>query len=145
LNQRRLILLAVALAGTALLAFFLRSFIQDLVILPLAHFFWQAGLVYRAIPQIAIWVILLAVLISLTIGGFIASGSDRQPRRSTGYLRFGEDVQAYLSAALKTSFADYPRRGFFSAQPRTPFDRDIEPVIDYLESLMEDEHGHQHS
>lgn len=54
-------------------------------------------------------------------------------------------VQEYLEAALKTSYADYPRRSIFDFNPPTPFDHDFEPTVAYLESLMEDDHDHQYS
>ena len=200
MSRPRLILLAAALTGIALLALFLRDFVQTVVIPSLARLFWQAGLVYRAIPQVAIWAVLLAVLVSLTAGSFIGRTRREYPGRSFRYQRLGEiqqmafwlkrsrrsrysqwqiasrlanialdilqrrtgtkergrqleglgwqppaDVQEYLSTGLRTTFADYPGSGPFSPQPHTPFDRDIEPVVAYLESLLEDEHDHQHS
>jgi len=54
-------------------------------------------------------------------------------------------VQGYLEAGLRTTYADYPRPGLFSNEPQTPFDSDPEPIVDYLESLLEDDHDHQHS
>ena len=55
------------------------------------------------------------------------------------------DVQDYLQSALKTTYADYPRSNPILPPPRTPFDRPLEPVIEYLESQMENEHESQHS
>ena len=67
------------------------------------------------------------------------------------------DVVRYLDAGINTSFSDYPLKGgylFFGSiplpdwlpfperfrrLPPTPFDIDIEPVIDYLESQMEND------
>jgi hypothetical protein len=67
------------------------------------------------------------------------------------------DVYHYLDAGLNKSFSDYPLRGgylFFERLPlpdwlplpeqlrdvpSTPFDIDIEPVISYLESQMEND------
>jgi hypothetical protein len=54
-------------------------------------------------------------------------------------------VQEYLEAGLKAPYGDYRRRSIFPPRPRTPFDVDLEAVIAYLESLVENEHGHQHS
>jgi hypothetical protein len=55
------------------------------------------------------------------------------------------EVQAYLEAGLRTPYMDYRRRGIFSPRPRTPLDSDLEAVVGYLESLVENEHEHQHS
>lgn len=47
------------------------------------------------------------------------------------------DVQAYLESGLKGSFADYPqRRRFFSKPAPTPLDRDVNDVIEFLESQV---------
>jgi hypothetical protein len=50
------------------------------------------------------------------------------------------EVKKYLDAALSTNYTDYPKPKRFSPLPPTPFDQDLEPVIRYLESLLESEH-----
>ena len=50
------------------------------------------------------------------------------------------DVKEYLDSALTTSYTDYPKPKRFGPLPPTPFDQDLEPVIDYIESLLESEH-----
>jgi hypothetical protein len=45
-------------------------------------------------------------------------------------------IQAYLEAGLNRSFADYPRRAWSSSRASTPFDQDIQSVVDFLESQM---------
>jgi len=52
------------------------------------------------------------------------------------------EVRNYLDAALTTNYTDYPKRKRFSPLPPTPFDQDLEPVIKYLESLLESEHDY---
>ena len=67
------------------------------------------------------------------------------------------DIYRYLDASINTSFSDYPLKGGyllfgrlplpdwfpipdrFRRLPPTPFDIDIEPVIGYLESQMEND------
>ncbi len=197
---RRLWLAAILAAGMAVLAFFLRDIIQQAVIIPLARFFWQVGLIYRAIPQIVYWAVVLVFLVYLAVAGLsVRSGSggkapDAGHRRSGDiqqmvfwlqrsrkgvYSRWQvanslanialdilrqrdgsrhrnqplegpgwsppEDVQAYLLAALQTTYADYPRRGILSRKRPTPLDCDPERVVSYLESCLEDEHEHHHS
>ena len=47
-------------------------------------------------------------------------------------------VQSYLEAGLHGSFADYPqKRGLFPAHMQTPMDHDVNDVVQYLESQME--------
>ncbi len=48
-------------------------------------------------------------------------------------------VREYLDAALSTNYTDYPRPVRFRHVPPTPFDRDLGPVVEYLESLLENE------
>jgi hypothetical protein len=52
------------------------------------------------------------------------------------------EVRNYLDAALTTNYSDYPKPKRFHPLPPTPFDQDLDPVISYLESLLEDEHDH---
>lgn len=65
----------------------------------------------------------------------------------TRALRFDEtftdpQVRHYLEAGLNTSFSDYPMPGVFQPWRETPFDIELDRVIDYLESQkMETEHS----
>jgi len=49
------------------------------------------------------------------------------------------EVGAYLDSALMRTFADFPRKRRFSRPPETPFDIDLNQVISYLESQMENQ------
>ncbi|MCX6068710.1 MAG: hypothetical protein NT121_23670 [Chloroflexi bacterium] len=55
------------------------------------------------------------------------------------------NVRRYLDSALNSSFSDYPLSGGiplprrFQPLPPTPFDIELGPVIDYLESQMEND------
>jgi hypothetical protein len=49
------------------------------------------------------------------------------------------EVGAYLEAGLTRTFADFPRRRRFSPPPETPFDIDLDQVISYLESQLENQ------
>ena len=46
-------------------------------------------------------------------------------------------VRRYLDAGLHSSFSDYPIPGLFQPRPQTPFDLELDPVLDYLESQTE--------
>jgi hypothetical protein len=46
-------------------------------------------------------------------------------------------VGAYLESGLTRTFADFPRQRRFSRLPDTPFDIDLNQVISYLESQLE--------
>jgi hypothetical protein len=53
-----------------------------------------------------------------------------------------EEVKNYLESALTTNYSDLPKPGPFRPNQPTPFDQDLDPVIDYLESLLENENDH---
>jgi hypothetical protein len=192
--------LAVGLVAALVLAFFLRDFVQILVIDPLAYLFWALGVVYRIIPQQVYWIFLIIGLFYVALNSFYAKrrSMDEAPppapskgsvetmaywvERGQGgvYFRWqvarilaqtalsiaelrenrrlrafewpddepSTQVKRYLDAGLNSSFADYPLESGISLfqlgrkQPSTPFDIDVEKVIAYLESEMENRHDH---
>jgi hypothetical protein len=48
------------------------------------------------------------------------------------------EVGAYLESGLTRTFADFPRRRWFSRPIETPFDVELNQVITYLESQLEE-------
>ena len=48
-----------------------------------------------------------------------------------------DEVEVYLESGLTRTFADFPRQRLFSRLSETPFDIDLNQVIAYLESQME--------
>ncbi len=61
---------------------------------------------------------------------------DRQPP---------EAVQRYLQAGLGETFVDYPLPPFpFLRKHVTPFDHDVNEVVEFLESQMEERSGKRH-
>ena len=48
-----------------------------------------------------------------------------------------DEVEVYLESGLTRTFADFPRQRRFSRPLETPFDIDLNQVIAYLESQME--------
>jgi hypothetical protein len=62
---------------------------------------------------------------------------DRQPP---------EAVQRYLKAGMGESFVDYPLPSLpFMRKQVTPFDLDVNEVVEFLESLMEERSGKKHA
>jgi hypothetical protein len=53
------------------------------------------------------------------------------------------DVQRYLSTALRTSYADFAKHS--ASEPEASLDTDVRSVVEFLESLVENEHDHSHS
>jgi energy-coupling factor transporter transmembrane protein EcfT len=62
-------------------------------------------------------------------------------RRTSGRIPLPSDrVQAFLDAGVKTSYVDYAPDGFSLKNISTPFDIELEQVVDYLEEQMEIKH-----
>jgi len=50
------------------------------------------------------------------------------------------DVQAYLESGLNLTFADFPRRRLLRRRPDTPLDINVEKVLTYIDSQVEQTH-----
>ncbi len=66
MRRFRWVLFGIVLLASAILAYWLRDVIYDLIVVPLAYTLWLLELVYVAVPQLVKWVVLL-VLLSLGI------------------------------------------------------------------------------
>ncbi len=97
----RLLLLAISLLFSAVLAYFLRGLIYDLILMPLAYLLWLAGLYYSAIPQVIIWIVLMVALVVLLAWNLVPTvwPSSRQPRQ----LRAAEGQVEALAAWIRKS------------------------------------------
>lgn len=67
MNQRRILLLLADLVVAAILAFFLQDVIRQAVVTPLAYLWWVLKYVYSFIPELVLWILLLAVLVLVVI------------------------------------------------------------------------------
>jgi hypothetical protein len=73
-----------------------------------------------------------------------------RPAHSEGSNSIGcqppDAVQRYLKAGLGESFVDYPLPPFpFMRKQVTPFDLDVNEVVEFLESQMEERSGRKHA
>jgi hypothetical protein len=106
-KRRRYGLLALLLAGAALLAFLLAGPARDYIILPLAKYFWMAKGIYASFPQAEYWTFLL-VAIFLMLGFVLLRADwgerDREERRQS----FPGDVQQLAYWIARS------RKGIFS-------------------------------
>ncbi len=76
------------------------------------------------------------------VGRIALQVQELRDHRAAKNLSWGREgpsqaVQAYLQAGLNSSFADYPLPGRFRPPAKTPFDIDLNVVVEYLESQME--------
>jgi energy-coupling factor transporter transmembrane protein EcfT len=65
-RERTPLLLGVLLL-VIILAFFLQDFIRQMVVTPLAYIWWVLKFAYSRVPQVVLWIILLAVLVLIIL------------------------------------------------------------------------------
>lgn len=78
MTRRRWIALGGVVIIALILAFPLQDVIRKTVVVPLAYLWWALGVLYRSIPQVVVWIVLI-VLISLMLMGSFASDRKRKP------------------------------------------------------------------
>ncbi len=61
MKRSRLLLFGAVVLGSSIAAYLLRDIIYTLVIVPLAYTLWLGGIIYRALPQLVKWVIVLVI------------------------------------------------------------------------------------
>lgn len=69
MNRRGWLILG-ALAIIAVMAFALRDVVEREVIVPLAYLWWLVNLLYRALPQLTLWIILVVGVFLIALGSF---------------------------------------------------------------------------
>jgi hypothetical protein len=68
--KRRGIVLGLGIILAAALAYFLRDFINDKVIVPLAYGWWRAGLYYHRVPEDVWWTTVIVIVFFLVLRSF---------------------------------------------------------------------------
>ncbi len=67
----RKLLIPAGLLVAIILAFFLQDVIRQALVTPLAYLWWMLRLVYSFIPQVALWILLIFVLIMIVITSLV--------------------------------------------------------------------------
>jgi hypothetical protein len=67
-----MLLIPAGLVVSAILAFLLQDVIRQVVVTPLAYLWWVLQLTFSAIPQLILWIILVAVLILIVISSLVS-------------------------------------------------------------------------
>ena len=67
-----MLLIPAGLVVAAILAFLLQDVIRQVVVTPLAYLWWVLNLTFSAIPQLILWIILVAVLILIIISNLVS-------------------------------------------------------------------------
>jgi hypothetical protein len=72
MRSGRVLLIPAGLVVAAILAFLLQDVIRQVVVTPLAYLWWVLNLTFSAIPQLILWIILVAVLILIVISSLVS-------------------------------------------------------------------------
>ena len=87
MKSRRNLLITAGLLVVSILAFFLQDVIHRVVIIPLAYVWWVLRLTYAEVPQLFLWILLLAVLvfiIATSLMKWVSVGRDfEEPSKPT--------------------------------------------------------------
>ena len=70
--KNRLILLALALLLVGVLSLVFRDFVREAIVTPIAYAAWVAGILIESLPQMILWIALLAVVLWMAVGSLIA-------------------------------------------------------------------------
>lgn len=68
--KRRWIVLGLGIILAAALAYFLRDFINDKVVIPLAYLWWRIGLYYHLVPEYGWWTTVIVIVFFLVLRNF---------------------------------------------------------------------------
>ncbi len=66
----RWIVLGLGIILAAALAYFLRGFINEKVVVPLAYVWWRAGLYYHLVPEYGWWITVIVIVFFLVLRSF---------------------------------------------------------------------------
>ena len=106
MTRRRWFALGGILVIALILAFPLQDVIRKTVIVPLAYLWWALGVLYRSVPQVVVW-ILLIVLITLMLMGSFASDRRRKPREELKMKPSPGQVEGLAAGLVKMRRGTY--------------------------------------
>jgi hypothetical protein len=81
MKRSPVLLVILWLVGAWVLAFPLRSAVERLVVEPLVYMLWMLGILYRAIPQPVVWLVVLLIMFYVALGSFYG-----KPRQGVGRI-----------------------------------------------------------
>ncbi len=71
MKRGQILLIPTGLLVAIILAFFLQDVIRQAVVTPIAYLWWVLKLVYTSIPQLVLWLLLLAIIIFSVISNLL--------------------------------------------------------------------------
>lgn len=104
--RRRWPLLLALVVLSALMGYFLRDVVYQLVVVPVAYAWWVASFYYSAIPQWAIWIVLLGILFLVVLWNLIPDVPPPGPLRRFSRQPEG-DVEALAVWIRKARRGNY--------------------------------------
>jgi hypothetical protein len=72
MKSRRNVLVLLVLLIVALMAFFLQDAIQRFLVMPLAYLWWMIKTYFGVIPQVILWILLMALVVVMLISNLLS-------------------------------------------------------------------------
>ncbi len=88
MKRKRYPFIFAGLLVAVILAFFLQEVVHQAVVIPLTYLWWVLKFLYATVPQLFLWILLLAGLVLITTGSLLSWNTGRG-----GYERPSKPVQ----------------------------------------------------
>ncbi len=107
MKKRRTVFLVAALCLAFLLAVPLRGLVQEIIIIPLARFFWMVKGYYGAFDQVVYWFAALAIALVIAAGSFRLPDWDWRAREKSHRVQGEVHNLAFWIQRIRSD-SDYP-------------------------------------
>lgn len=77
-RRKRLLVLALLLLPLALLTLLFKEIARTVIVQPVMYLLWLAGLLWRSIPQVILWTILVVVVLRVAVGSLVVRRRRRE-------------------------------------------------------------------
>ena len=104
--KKRPWLIIPLLLAAAILAYLVQSLVEFLIITPLADLWWVLGVLYRTIPQIACWILVLVVVAMIAVGSLSGLFNGDRTKRSARRQDRGpvEDLAWFIAQRKRSRY-----------------------------------------
>jgi len=80
-RRKRLLVMALLLLPLAILTLLFKEIARTIIVQPVMYLLWLVGLLWRSIPQVILWIILVVVVLRVAVGSLLARRRRREERR----------------------------------------------------------------
>jgi hypothetical protein len=89
-RRKRLLVMALLLVPLAILTLLFKEIARTIIVQPVMYLLWLVGLLWRSIPQVILWIILVVVVLRVAVGSLLARRRRRDERlRAAGPEHWG--------------------------------------------------------